>query len=36
VIGEEVVDLPGSYRLTKERVVKARALDEVAIADAKA
>ncbi|KAH7420077.1 FAD dependent oxidoreductase-like protein [Cadophora sp. MPI-SDFR-AT-0126] len=32
--GEEV-DLPDSYRLSKERVVKARALDEVHIVDAK-
>jgi glycine/D-amino acid oxidase-like deaminating enzyme len=30
------VDLPSSYRLTKERLEKARALDEVAVADAKA
>jgi glycine/D-amino acid oxidase-like deaminating enzyme len=30
------IDLPGSYRLTKERLAKARALDEVAVADAKA
>jgi glycine/D-amino acid oxidase-like deaminating enzyme len=36
MLGKEEVDLPGSYRLTKERVERARDLDEVAVADAKA
>ena len=36
MMGKKDVDLPSSYYLTKERLEKARALDEVAVADAKA
>jgi glycine/D-amino acid oxidase-like deaminating enzyme len=36
MMGKNDVDLPSSYYLTKGRVEKARALDEVAVADAKA
>ncbi|KAG0646717.1 hypothetical protein D0Z07_6189 [Hyphodiscus hymeniophilus] len=35
MVGNKEVDLPGSYLLTRERVEKARMLDEVAIADAR-
>jgi glycine/D-amino acid oxidase-like deaminating enzyme len=36
IMGKQDVDLPESYRLTRERVLKARALDEVTVSDAKA
>lgn len=36
MMGNNEVDLPSSYYLTKERLERARALNEVAIADAKA
>ena len=36
MMGEKEVDLPSSYRLTEGRLQRARALDEVAVADAKA
>jgi glycine/D-amino acid oxidase-like deaminating enzyme len=36
MMGKKDVDLPTSYHLTKERLERARAFDEVAVADAKA